>query len=145
MGPVSPGAQLSQNHWSIYLLVVEGGSVRLNIEADTGPGEDWGVFKISRHLYELTVSNVRYWDFPVASSIAVGKILALIWDKKRHRYRMNSTGVGCRYWVLTIISDFVEAGYCDENAATTLAESIEFNYSRNQQPIALPMIAGTFY
>lgn len=32
MGPVIPGGQLSQNHWSIYLLTPDAGSTRLNME-----------------------------------------------------------------------------------------------------------------
>lgn len=162
MGPVAAGAQLSQNHWSIYLTVIGGGYVQLNMETNTAPGERKGIFKVTRHLYELTTSNVRHWDFSAASNVTVEKILRLIGEKKRNRYRMTSTGVGCRHWVcvsrlspelivanslrLTVINDLVQAGYiCDNNATSTLAQVIQFNYSRNQQPILLPMLAGSFY
>jgi hypothetical protein len=47
---------------------------------------------------------------------------------------------------LTIINDMAEAGYlADGNAAGDLAELIQYNYSRNQAPLYLPMREGTFY
>ncbi|KAJ4538958.1 hypothetical protein HRR78_007883 [Exophiala dermatitidis] len=97
MGPVAPGAQLSQNHWSIYLIIKGGGSVRLNMETDPTPGKHEGIFKVTRHQ-------------------------------------------------LTIIGDLVNAGYIgDTNATATLNQVIQFNYSRNQHPVALPMLKGSFY
>ncbi|EHY60709.1 hypothetical protein ABEF92_000304 [Exophiala dermatitidis] len=146
MGPVAPGAQLSQNHWSIYLIIKGGGSVRLNMETDPTPGKHEGIFKVTRHQYEMTTSCVRHWDCPATDNITVGRILKLIGEKRRNRYRMTPTGVGCRHWVLTIIGDLVNAGYIgDTNATATLNQVIQFNYSRNQHPVALPMLKGSFY
>ena len=103
MGPVAPGAQLSQNHWSIYLIVKGGGSVRLNMETNPAPGKVEGIFNVTRHQYELTTSRGRHWDFPTTTNnVTVGKILRLIGDKRRNRYRMTPTGVRCRHWVHVI-------------------------------------------
>ncbi|KAJ4621268.1 hypothetical protein HRR85_001478 [Exophiala dermatitidis] len=132
MGPVAPGAQLSQNHWSIYLIIKGGGSVRLNMETDPTPGKHEGIFKVTRHQYEMTTSCVRHWDCPATDNITVGRILKLIGEKRRNR--------------LTIIGDLVNAGYIgDTNATATLNQVIQFNYSRNQHPVALPMLKGSFY
>ena len=98
MGAVVHGGQLSQNHWSIYLIVEGGGSVRLNM-AITTPSDDTGKFSVTRHQYTETQSAVRYFDFAAGDSITVGHVLCLIQDKARHRYRMTPTGVGCRHWV----------------------------------------------
>lgn len=99
MGPVAPGAQLSQNHWSIYLVVGESASVRLNMIPSTKEGDDKGIFHVTRHLYTLTNSAVRYFDFGVANKMIVRQVLDLIASKKRHQYIMTPTGVGCRHWV----------------------------------------------
>ncbi|EXJ59457.1 uncharacterized protein A1O5_12082, partial [Cladophialophora psammophila CBS 110553] len=62
MGPVAPGAQLSQNHWSIYLVAKEGGPMRLNMETNTSPGTGEGIFRGTRHQYDLMSSQVRHWE-----------------------------------------------------------------------------------
>ena len=85
MGPVVPGGQLSQNHWSIYLLIESGGSVRLNMTI-TGPSDDTGKFSVTRHQYTETMSAVRYFDFATVNNITVGHILRVIQEKTRHRY-----------------------------------------------------------
>lgn len=99
MGPVVPGGQLSQNHWSIYLLAQGGGSVRLNMATNPDRREDKGVFTVTRHAYDLTNSAVRCWDFAAITRFTVGDVLRLIARKGRQRYRMTGNGVGCRHWM----------------------------------------------
>lgn len=99
MGPVTAGGQLSQNHWSIYLLTQGGGSVRLNMATNPDPREDKGVFTVTRHAYDLTNSAVHCWDFLAIKHFTVGDVLRLIGRKGRQRYRMTSSGVGCRHWM----------------------------------------------
>ena len=99
IAPVAPGAQLSQNHWSYYLLVRGGGSVRLNMATNPSPTNHDGVFTVTRHQYDLTTSAIKSWDFSAKPNITVGMILRLLRDKGRLRYRMTSNGVGCRHWV----------------------------------------------
>jgi hypothetical protein len=98
MGPLVPGGQLSKNHWSIYLLVAGGGSVRLNMALGAS-NDDTGKFSVTRHAYTETTSAVRYFDFATVENVTVGDILRLIQARNRHRYRMTPTGVGCRHWV----------------------------------------------
>ena len=99
MGPVVPGGQLSQNHWSIYLLSPDGGSVRLNMEWIRGAANDKGKFTVTKHAYAKTNSAVRIFDYDVVSGTKVQSFLKIIGDKKRQNYKMTPTGVGCRFWV----------------------------------------------
>lgn len=99
MGPVTAGGQLSQNHWSIYLLTQGGGSVRLNMATKPEHQEDKGTFTVTRHAYDLTTSAVCCWDFSAVRHCTVGDVLRLIQRKGRHRYRMTLGGVGCRHWM----------------------------------------------
>ena len=167
LGPVAPGAQLSQNHWSVYLLVKGGGSVRLNMATNDRAGDDNGVFTVTRHAYALTTSAVRHFDFAVAKDVTVGRILRLIGEKRRQRYRMTPTGVGCRHWMyvfrllsihpgaalmlttstrLTIGSDMAGAAlFAESNAVNLLSQHLQYNYSRNREPVALEIKKGTFF
>ena len=97
MGPVSEGGQLSQNHWSIYLLLQSGGSYRLNMTTNPAPGQDEGIFETTENADDLTRSCVRYWDFDAVSGLTVAHVLGLIAQKGRQRYRMTGSGVGCRH------------------------------------------------
>lgn len=99
MGPVAPGGQLSQNHWSIYLLSPDGGSVRLNMEWVPGTADDKGKLSVTKHAYAHTTSAVKVFDYEVAKDSKVQAFLQTLRNKKRQNYKMTSTGVGCRFWV----------------------------------------------
>ncbi|RMZ87184.1 hypothetical protein DV736_g5590, partial [Chaetothyriales sp. CBS 134916] len=99
LGPVVPGGQLSQNHWSFYLLNHDGGSVRLNMEWVPGTVDSKGTFTVSRYDYALTHSAVRNFDFDVKTNVKVRAFLETLSVKNRQNYKMTPTGVGCRFWV----------------------------------------------
>lgn len=99
MDAVVQGGQLSQNHWSIYLLTPGGGSVRLNMEWVPGTVGDKGTFTVKRHLYARSNSSVKDFDYDVRPNTKVESFLRIVRDKKRHSYKMTPTGVGCRFWV----------------------------------------------
>ena len=100
MGPVAPGARLSQNHWSLYLLHGKG-SVRLNMQLqDARSNSICGLLTVTNHPY-TTVSNsaVRSWEFEGTKNLAVHYIIQAILDNGRSNYDMTDGGVGCRYWM----------------------------------------------
>lgn len=55
-GPAGP----SMNHWSIYLLLVNGGSVRLNMAAYPHPDYTDGVVEWTMHSYVMPRSAITY-------------------------------------------------------------------------------------
>lgn len=91
------GPTISDNHWSIYLLLHGGGSVRINMRAD--PGYVNGILEWKEHQYLLTSSAIRYWDYPVPGNVRVCDIARLLYAAKRQQYDMSGGGSGCRYWV----------------------------------------------
>ncbi|KAF1962872.1 hypothetical protein CC80DRAFT_487324 [Byssothecium circinans] len=147
MGPVVPGGQLSQNHWSIY-LVTQGGSVRINMTLQTpDSNDDTGVLQISFLPYELSTSATAYWDFQAAQNATVWHFTNNITAKRRQRYRMAENGVGCRYWIHVVILDWQAAGLIGPKTTsnTELGLVIQYNWSRNQTPVYLAMKQGTFF
>ncbi|KAF2621157.1 hypothetical protein BU25DRAFT_426679 [Macroventuria anomochaeta] len=71
MGPLAPGASISQNHWTIYLLV-QGGSVQLNMKTNTDLHSRRGIFLVKEHAYSESNMAVCFFDFPAAPSVTVG-------------------------------------------------------------------------
>lgn len=100
LGPVAAGAELSQNHWSIELLI-SGGCIRLDMRpyAPDSQTDFRGVLQVSRLEYQLSQSSVTHLDFAVAGQWMVGHFTNTIIEKGRHRYMMTDTGVGCRHWM----------------------------------------------
>lgn len=99
MGPVAPGAQLSQNHWTMY-LVIQGGSIRLDMTLrNPNSNDETGVLKVSYFEYDLSRSATAYWDFLAAQNATVEQFTNNIVTNRRQNYRMADNGVGCRYWV----------------------------------------------
>ena len=100
MGPVAPGARLSQNHWSLYLVHSEG-SVRLNMQLrDASSNSTRGLLTVTSYSY-ITISNsaVRSWEFEGTSNLIVYYLLQAIIDNGRLDYDMTEGGVGCRHWM----------------------------------------------
>jgi hypothetical protein len=87
------------NHWSIYLLISGGSSVRLNMELDDVTIRE-GKFTVSSHLpYRAPRSQCQNFDFAAARDATVGHFVREIMRNNRHRYRMASQGKGCRHWM----------------------------------------------
>lgn len=86
-----PATDESDNHWSLYLLLRAGGSVRVNMV--TNYGEIDGRLEWSYLEYLLTNSAIRYWDFPVRMAIQVQHVADTIYRNSRHQYQFS----GCEY------------------------------------------------
>lgn len=99
VSPLVPGGQVSQNHWSIYLVISSGGSVRLNMEWVSGTAGDEGTFTVKRHFYATSKTAIRVFDYDVPPGTKVESFLGIVREKKRHSYNMTPTGAGCRFWV----------------------------------------------
>lgn len=92
------GPTISDNHWSIYLVLPEvGGSVRFNMMAEYG--NPTGILEWTTQAYVLTNSAISHWDFPAAPGIQVSHVAQLIYGLRRDRYDMSGGGSGCRWWV----------------------------------------------
>ncbi|KAJ9654253.1 hypothetical protein H2198_006653 [Neophaeococcomyces mojaviensis] len=111
-----------------------------------GSANDKGTFSITRHLYAMTNSAVKVFDYQVANGMKVSNFFTSLRDKKRQNYNMTPTGVGCRFWVLTVFCDWCTAGLITTtNAAEDLANQIQYNYSKDQAPIKLDIHKGQFF
>jgi len=100
MGPIAPGTQLSQNHWSIY-LVHSNGSIRLNMQLQSpSTASNRGLLTVASYEYTTTsTSAVKSWDFAAVANVSVWLIIQLIRDHGRQNYDMTIDGAGCRHWM----------------------------------------------
>lgn len=98
MGPVMEGGAVSQNHWTIY-LIVPGGSVQLNMKTNTDPNNCRGIFELRERVYTQSNTAVRWFDFPAANGILVDSIESEIRSQRWDQYDMTEGGVGCRWWM----------------------------------------------
>jgi hypothetical protein len=93
------GWDFSRNHWSIFLILQnEAQSVRLNIFLADFTDES-ATFTVTSHNYIMSASTIIYFDYIPCLGLTVHHILQMIHTKGRHRYRMTSSGKGCRFWV----------------------------------------------
>ncbi|KAF2691385.1 hypothetical protein K458DRAFT_266545, partial [Lentithecium fluviatile CBS 122367] len=98
MGPLIHGGAVSQNHWTIY-LIVPGGSVQLNMKTSTDPNTRRGIFEIRERAYEKSNTAVRWFDLPAASGLLVDSVEREIRSQRWDQYDMTEGGVGCRWWM----------------------------------------------
>jgi hypothetical protein len=99
-GPVAPGAQLSQNHWSIYFLLLnDEGSVRFNMSTNIATNTRNGIHETRPHPYTKSNSAVRYFDVPIQPGVSVDHVDSHIRSNGLDKYEMTEGGVGCRWWM----------------------------------------------
>lgn len=140
-----PNGRMSDNHWSIYLILRNGGgSVRMNMKADFGNPK--GTLEWSPNLkYTESNSEVKHWDYSTKSGVTVAHVYKLIMEKRRDQYRMAGGGSGCRWWIYTIIQDFDEKGYLTSKLVKKdLLGILEHQYSTTGHVNKLTMVEGIF-
>lgn len=87
---------MSENHWSIYLLLEGDASVRLNMTAEYG--NTTGTLVVNEFSYQLTSSALRHWDYNVVPGVTVQMVRDVVRFQGRDRYQFSGGGSGCRYW-----------------------------------------------
>ncbi|KAK6528434.1 hypothetical protein TWF281_009675 [Arthrobotrys megalospora] len=123
------------NHWAIFLLLDDR---KRSIKLDTKhtPGSYY-----TNHLFvtvcdfTLPRSALKYWDFKVDSRYGDGKASVPyryfgreIFIKQRDYYRTDH-GLGCRWWVYTVIRDFCEKELIELDPYERLWRHLQFVYS----------------
>ncbi|KAM6479606.1 hypothetical protein HDV62DRAFT_393470 [Trichoderma sp. SZMC 28011] len=143
-GWLGPGTTMSDNHWSIYLVLTGcKDSVRFNMRADYGDPK--GILDCSSLSYTLPKSALRHWDYQLRGNISVAHIYQLVIRYRRDEYRMSGGGSGCRFWVLTIIGDLEVNGWLSMVGATEdLLPNMLYRYSTSGEVQDLDMICGEF-
>ncbi|KAK4551540.1 hypothetical protein LTR86_011103 [Recurvomyces mirabilis] len=123
----------SENHVTLYLLVGSGQSVRVDMRPRAGrPRTDLaGALELRGHTYTRSNGIIRYVDVPAngcplgfqpdgrgpqpgRDTRRVSDFVQLLRSNRLHRYRflnVNGGGLGCRYWVLRVMSLFQKSGY----------------------------------
>ncbi|KAH6696534.1 hypothetical protein BKA61DRAFT_249115 [Leptodontidium sp. MPI-SDFR-AT-0119] len=89
---------ISENHWSIYLLLQGGLSVRMNMRAGIIDDTDTGTLEFNEYTYQLTASALKYWDYEMVPKVTVKMVKDVIYYRGRDQYQFSGGGSGCRYW-----------------------------------------------
>ncbi|KAK2808770.1 hypothetical protein FQN50_004442 [Emmonsiellopsis sp. PD_5] len=98
-------------------------------------------------LYEVSNTALHNIDLRTIEGLTVGKIIDLLEQKGRDKYQLAPSGVGCRFWVKTMLQDMEDAGYIDPTSPTRVSqayEDIEYNYSKGQARELSPIVPGVF-
>jgi hypothetical protein len=93
-----PNSNLIENHWSIYLVIGDHTSVRINMRA-VEYGDVEGLLEVTEHPYVVTNSCLKYWDFSPHPRLTVAMVYNELKKKGFDRYNMSGGGSGCRWWM----------------------------------------------
>ncbi|KAH6719533.1 hypothetical protein BKA61DRAFT_473500 [Leptodontidium sp. MPI-SDFR-AT-0119] len=133
---------ISENHWSIYLLLQSGASVRMNMTAQYG--EPTGKLVVDEFKYQLTNSALRHWDYEMVSGVTVKMVKDLVYYQGRDRYQFSGGGSGCRYWCYTVLQDLESYKYVVNGSYAKLWPHLQFRYSKSREPVKLNWVEGDF-
>ncbi|KAI9046796.1 hypothetical protein LZ554_008878 [Drepanopeziza brunnea f. sp. 'monogermtubi'] len=136
------GDGISENHWSTYLLLGGGASVRMNMTAEYG--NPIGTLSVRVQSYHLTASALQYWDYAMVDGVTVKMVRDMIKSYGRDQYEFSGGGSGCRYWCYTILGDLQQQGYVPSGSYEHLWEQLQYQYSRSGQAREINWVQGTF-
>ncbi|TAQ83219.1 hypothetical protein B7494_g8458 [Chlorociboria aeruginascens] len=111
---MAPNSPMSDNHWSIYLLLENNmGSIRFNMREGSGAEVDnqqntTRVLECTTHQDAMPSSRLDSWDYAVPG-IDVGWMCTVLWNQV---YELSGGGSGCRWWVAELPEeiDYVNKG-----------------------------------
>lgn len=162
-GPVGDQG-MSENHWSIYLLVDSNKSVRLNMSAE--PSYIDGNFSYTAHDYQESRSSIRAWDYAAIGPFTAGQAIAVLLS-----YGMTGTiclvvvrvvGSGCEctnqaeLLALLLTSDMVRCrfnvislfrslGWISPRSREHSWQILHFKYGASGTSRPIAMVQGSFY
>ncbi|OAX78526.1 hypothetical protein ACJ72_07166 [Emergomyces africanus] len=141
---LSQVSSASLGHWSIYLCKPNnGGSTRINMRAIRG--EPRGILDWTAHSYDMPITKIMHWDWPVSQGSEVQHFANFISALGRDQYTFSAANNGgCRYWVATVLSDFANAGLIRPDAFQSMLGNMRYQYYENTPPTWLDVIPGTF-
>ncbi|KLJ06081.1 hypothetical protein EMPG_10481 [Blastomyces silverae] len=140
---LSQVSSASYGHWSLYLCKPNNlGSTRINMRAIWGELE--GILDWTKHTYEMPISKIMHWDWPVSRGSEVQHFANYITTLGRDKYTFSANNGGCRYWIATVLSDFANAGLIRDNVFQTMLGNMRYQYYANAPPTWLDIIPGTF-
>ncbi|KAK2762202.1 hypothetical protein FQN54_001211 [Arachnomyces sp. PD_36] len=148
LGLVFEDDDRSANHASIFLITSSQHSIRLNM-TKRGPTDTMGTYTESSCTYISSNSALRNFDLQPAPGLTVGHAINAIRERGRLNYKLARSGVGCRYWVQTVVNDWAESHMIDTSASALMSpaaviEALRYNYSQDQNPVFDEVDPGTF-
>ncbi|KAJ5984607.1 hypothetical protein N7481_006706 [Penicillium waksmanii] len=142
---VDPSAHLD-THAVLYLLTADGNSIELNMGSPSAL-TDMGRMIIGQRTFRRHRHCFKHWSLVVRPGLTVRDILRAIQEERRHIYQFHRSGLGCRYWVRTVINDFREHGffYLTQNRPLRrFMKGVGYSYPRGQAPEKSPIVRGRF-
>ena len=92
-----PNSPMSDHHVSVYLLLDNGRSVRINMT--TQSNDDRGILYWTQLSYQQSNSAIIFFDYDAAAGLMVGHVYSMVREAGLHRYRFSGGGSGCRFWM----------------------------------------------
>ncbi|PGH33920.1 hypothetical protein GX50_03241 [[Emmonsia] crescens] len=140
---LSQVSEASFGHWSIYLCKPNnGGSMRINMRAICG--EPKGMLDWTKHSYDMPTTRIMDWEWPVSRGSEVQDFAYSISFLGRDKYTFSANNGGCRYWIATVLSDFVNMGLIKRDVFQSMLGNMRYQYYENSPPTWLDVIPGTF-
>ncbi|GBE81776.1 hypothetical protein SCP_0401490 [Sparassis crispa] len=131
-------------HWAVSLELTETSSVIMDM-IPAGIDGRTGVLVVSSSQERILEHSVEPFTISTANTATVNDLLSVIIDKKRHQYKYDDSGSGCRYWCTVVVDDWEQQGLVTPGAHNELENHISQLSGKNPARVPMPVRKGTFY
>ncbi|KAG5944973.1 hypothetical protein E4U59_006542 [Claviceps monticola] len=106
------------NHWSVFFEIAPSHSVCLNMVLNDDKSDELrGIVFVSTKDYNLDRRILHTLCFPIKGTPTVEDIANVVNKNGLHRFRFNTDGQGCRFWVCTFIAHLEKEGFVGSGCA----------------------------
>ncbi|KAK1149813.1 hypothetical protein N8T08_003364 [Aspergillus melleus] len=137
------------NHWSLYLIIGENFSVRIDITPSyvvpsasiPGGSKANMIVSLLEDAFSRPTEKVVKLDVPDDSTVR--ELVNLLIQHGRHKYEFNGQGQGCRYWTDHQIDLFYQHGLLVDCAQIEAAKEAILTQWPDQ--MRYPLVQGGYY
>ncbi|KAG5964028.1 hypothetical protein E4U57_005650 [Claviceps arundinis] len=106
------------NHWVIFFETSPSHSVCFNMVSNDDESDELrGIVFASTREYDFDRQALHTLSFPMKGTPTVEDIANIVNKNGLHRFRFNTDGQGCRFWVCTFISHLEKEGLVESGCA----------------------------
>lgn len=142
---IDPSAHRN-THAVLYLLTADGNSIELNMGSPSAL-TDMGRLIIRHRNFRRHRHCYKHWSLVPRPGLTVRDILRFIQEERRHIYQFHPSGLGCRHWVRTVISDLREHGFFFMTQTRRLRrfmKNVGYSYPHGLSQKRSPIARGRF-
>lgn len=133
-------------HALVYIITADGKAIEANMSSPSAL-TSMGRMIIRHRPFTVHQHCFLHWNVDACPGLTVREVIRAIEEERRHIYRFHRSGLGCRFWVQTVMQDFIDHGFfcaSQDISRRRLKHDIRYSFPYRLLPEKSPILRGKF-